>query len=296
MSDISIIIPTKDELNVKNILKDIKKNFKKNEIEIIIVDKSKPEIKRKIKDLGFPVIDQISNGYENALVEGFKRAKSPILATIDADGTYSVKDLKSVILELDKGDYDFISGDRSSGLRKMTFYISFGNKFLTKWFNFLYHRKMHDVLSGVFAMKREVFDKIKYDDAFRAGTLFFEIEAVRRGYRIKDIPISYADRVNTKSRITKSKPIYGFFIAFYSIKYARDYRPLVLFGAIGILLIIAGIIVGALVVQNYFATGALIEVGRALISFMLIVLGFLSIITGLILDRLLEIEKILLKK
>ncbi len=296
MTNISIIIPTKDELNVKNILKDIEKNFKRNEIEIIIVDKSKPAIKRKIKRLGFAVIDQSSNGYENALVEGFKKAKSPILATIDADGTYSVNDLKSVILELKNSDYDFVSGDRSKGLRGLKFYIWFGNKFLTKLFNLLYHKKMHDVLSGVFAMKKEVFDKIKYDDAFRAGTLFFEIDAVRRGYSIKDIPISYADRLNTKSRITKSKPIYGLFIAFYSIKYARDYKPLLLFGILGVIFIVAGLIIGAFVIQNYIATGTLIEVGRALISFMLIVLGFLSIITGLILDMLSEIEKVMLRK
>ena len=38
------------------------------------------------------------------------------------------------------------------------------------------------------------------------------------------------------------------------------------------------------------------EVGRALIAFMLVVLGFLSILGGLILDLLLRVEKELLKR
>ena len=58
----------------------------------------------------------------------------------------------------------------------------------------------------------------------------------------------------------------------------------------------AGIIIGALVISNFLATGTLTEIGRALIAFMLVIGGFLSIIAGLILDLLLEIERKLYKK
>ncbi|MGC8548048.1 MAG: hypothetical protein ACP5MC_03590, partial [Candidatus Micrarchaeia archaeon] len=100
----------------------------------------------------------------------------------------------------------------------------------------------------------------------------------------------------TKPRITRAKPIYGLTMAFHAVRYARDYNPLLIFGSIGVAAIILGIIVGALVLLNFFATGTLNEVGRALIAFMLVVGGFLSIITGLILDLLLEIEKKIYRK
>lgn len=291
MTDISIIIPTKDELNVKNIIEDIKTQFKGYDYEIIIIDKSSDKNKKIIRSLDAKFFDQMDSGYENGVMEGFKRASGNILASIDADGTYSVLDLKKIIDFIKENNFGFVSGDRSSYLKKNKNYISFGNHFLTSLFNLLYHQKMHDVLNGIFAIKKEVFEKIKYENVFRAGTLFFEIETIRVGYSIYDIPIKYADRINTKSRITKAKPIYGVFIAFNSIRYTRDYNPLLIFGGIGLILIILGIITGIFVVANYIATGVFIEIGRGLISFMLIVLGFLSIITGLILDLLLQIER-----
>lgn len=296
MSGISIIVPTLNEAEAPRIIKEIYATFGKD-LEVIVIDKSNERMKKELLATGANVITQKSSGYENALMEGFRLAKNDILATIDADGTYAVEDLKRVINELQKGDYSFVSGSRAKSFDgNVSGYIKFGNNFLTKLFNILYRRKMTDVLSGVFAFTRQAFNFIKDDEPYRAGTIFFEIELVRRGFNITDIPIMYTERKASKSKISKAKPFYGITMAFHAIRYARDYNPLLIFGSIGVIAILVGIIIGALVISNFLATGALTEIGRALIAFMLVIGGFLSIIAGLILDLLLEIERKLYKK
>ena len=75
------------------------------------------------------------------------------------------------------------------------------------------------------------------------------------------------------------------------IRLARDYNPLLIFGSIGVILIVIGLLIGLMVFFTYLATGVMNEVGRALIAFMLVVVGFLSIISGLLIDLLLGIDR-----
>jgi len=62
-------------------------------------------------------------------------------------------------------------------------------------------------------------------------------------------------------------------------------RPLLAFGAIGLIFILFGIFVGVLVVQT-LQESQVLQVGSALISMLLITTGVLSISTGIILSVL----------
>ncbi len=291
MPELSIIVPTKNEPHAPALIRRLYSTFGKN-AEIIVVDKSSPGRRKELERTGARVVVQESAGYENALMEGFKLAGGSIIATIDGDSTYYPEDLKKIIEELKKGDYGFVAGARTIAEEgAMTPTLKLGNNFLTGFFNALYRTKMHDVLSGSFAMTKKAFESIKNEMPYRAGTIFFEIELKRRGYGITDVPIRYGTRKGTKPQITRAKPVYGFSMAFHAVRYARDYNPLLIFGGAGVILIILGLIVGGLVIGNYLATGALSEVGRALMAFMLVVVGILAIIAGFILDLLLEIER-----
>ncbi|MGC8567961.1 MAG: glycosyltransferase family 2 protein [Candidatus Micrarchaeia archaeon] len=298
MHKLSIIVPTKNEENGPKIVRELMEAFGDG-TEIIVVDKSNDEYYEALAKTKATVIRQRSQGYENAIMEGFAIASGDILASLDADGTYSVEDLKKVVNALESDErYDFVSGSRFGNMSKdaMEWHLKFGNIMLAKIFNLLYKQNMHDVLSGSFAMTRRAYEKIKNIEAYRAGTIFFEIEIIRKGYKIKDIPISYRARAGTKSKITKAKPVYGLVMAYHAIRYARDYNPLVIFGGIGLVLVVAGLALGIYVIMNFIASGVFNEIGRALIAFMLVVLGFLSIVTGFLLDLMLEIDKKIYEK
>ncbi len=297
MPKLSIIVPTKNEPTARKSILMLRKAFGSN-TEIIVVDKSNAAYRKKLLDTDAIILKQETDGYENALMEGFQKASGDVISTLDPDGTYSINDFKNVVAEISKGKADFVCGNRLDhpAAGAMTLSISLGNRFLTGLFNILYRKKIHDALSGSFAMTKKAFDSIREEEPYRAGTMFFEIELARRGYRIAEVPISYVPRKGSTSRITRAKPIYGLNIASHSIRYARDYNPLIIFGGFGLILGFIGFVLGLAVVASYMHTGALTEPGRALIAFMLIVLGFLSIISGLILDLLLQIEKKLYRK
>jgi len=75
------------------------------------------------------------------------------------------------------------------------------------------------------------------------------------------------------------------------IRFVRDYSPLLIFGGIGLVFIIAGLALGLYVLYSFFTTGEFTLIGRSLIAFMLFITGILSIIAGFIIDLLISIEK-----
>jgi CHASE2 domain-containing sensor protein len=120
----------------------------------------------------------------------------------------------------------------------------------------------------------------------------FAIELARRkGYRIVEVPIKYYPRAYGRSKLTKSKLFYGANVVSHIVRLARDYNPLLIFGGIGLVLILCGAVLGVYVIFEYFTTGVFTLIGRSLIAFMLVIVGLLSIIAGFILDLLVEMEK-----
>ena len=160
----------------------------------------------------------------------------------------------------------------------------------------LYHTKIHDVLTGLFVVKRSAFDSIRDIEPYRAGISFFAIELARAGYRVTEVDIRYYKRAYGKSKLTKSKLIYGVNVASHLIRQIRDYSPLLIFGGFGVVLIVVGAVLGLTVLLQFLNSGVFATTGRALIAFMLVMVGLLFFVAGLILDVLLEIEKKLGRK
>ena len=211
MVEVSIVAPTMHEERAPEITKEIFKVFGKN-VEVIIVDKSNRPYRRLFRKTGAKVIVQRTKGYEGAVMEGFRAARgTKVLASIDPDGTYSVRDLKRVVDAVVRGSYDFVSGDRSGCSNEaMLPHLKLGNFVLAVVFDLLFLQRMRDVFSGSFAMKRAAFDSIRNVKTYHSGTLLFEMELAKRHYRLKNVHVSYEPRRGTESKLAKSKVVYGF--------------------------------------------------------------------------------------
>lgn len=295
--EISVVMPTIEEESVFGLVADLRRALG-NGIEIIIVDKSSKSYYERLQRLGVRVIRQRSRGVENAVMEGLRAAKGGILASIDADGTHDISGIVQGVRMVKAGRVDFVLGNRMHNLQEgsMDRYIVFGNSVLSRMFSVLYKSDVHDVLTGLFVVDRKAFDSIRNVDPYRAGIAFFAIELARRGYRIGEVDIKYYKRRYGESKLTKSKFAYGVNVASHLFRQLRDYSPLLVFGGLGVISIVAGIIIGVVVLTEYVHTGTFTLTGRALLAFLLVVIGFLLFVAGLILDVLVEIEKRLMKK
>ena len=297
MPRVSVVIPTIEEESVFGLVKSLRKNLGSG-AEIIIVDKSSDAYYKRLKATGATVLRQRDRGVERTIMQGLRYAHGEILASIDADETHDISGIADGIRMIDRDKADFVLGNRMNDIEDgaMSTYLKLGNFGLSWMFSKLYGTDIHDVLTGLFVMKKEAFERIRDVDPYRAGIAFFAIELAKLGYRVREVDIRYYKRRLGTSKLTRSKFIYGVNVASHLIRQLRDYSPLLIFGGLGVVAGIIGLALGFGVLVNFAYTGTFTQTGRALLAFMLVVLGFLLVVAGLILDMLLEIEKRITKR
>ena len=153
---ISIIIPTKDEPAIQELVDEINKKIKSNH-EIIIVDKSR--VTPKIE--GAKVIPQISDGLGNAFVEGLGQTKGDIVALMDGDGSHRPEDLNNLLGQI--GKYEIALGSKlviggcssdTTGRMLVTLIFSMLTR-LILWMD------IKDPMTGFMVAKKDIFNRIK---------------------------------------------------------------------------------------------------------------------------------------
>ncbi|MFP3278876.1 MAG: glycosyltransferase [Candidatus Micrarchaeota archaeon] len=290
---VSVVIPTIEEEGVFEIIDKLRSRLK-DDVEIIIVDKSSDEYEKRLLAKKVKVIRQKDRGVEKAVMLGLKYANGSILASIDGDGTHDINGIFEGIKLIEEGKADLVLGNRMNNIQEgaMSPYIKFGNRLISWIFRKIYKAEVHDFLVGLFVMRREAYEAVEHIEPYRAGQAgVFAIELAKRGYKIAEVPINYYPRKSGESKLTKSKFFYGVNVVGQMIRFVRDYSPLLIFGGIGLVFVIAGVTLGLYVLYNFFTTGAFTLIGRSLIAFMLFITGILSIIAGFIIDLLIGIEK-----
>ena len=110
MSQISLIIPAKQEPNaLPMVLEEIKKNNYDFNI-IVILDKNDIETFNSIKNLDCKILWQSKKGYGNAIVEGINHCETKYLCIFYADGSTDPKFILPMLKKLEENEYDFIFG------------------------------------------------------------------------------------------------------------------------------------------------------------------------------------------
>ncbi len=207
---VSLILPNIEEEGIFHIISESRRIFGRN-LEIIVVDKSSAGFVNRLRKTGVRIIRQRSRGVENAVMEGLRAARGSILLSTDADDTHETAGLRRAEELVRKGEADLVMGNRMSGIQKdaMDSYIVFGNNALSGIFSVLYGRRVHDILTGLFAMDRKAFESIRHVQPYRIGIGFFAAELAKRGYRIGEVDIKYYTRKQGMSKLAKSKLLWG---------------------------------------------------------------------------------------
>jgi glycosyltransferase involved in cell wall biosynthesis len=283
---VSAIIPTKNEREaISEVIEATKQALDGYSYEIIVVDNSSDETPNLAAQAGVQVVRQTRRGGVGAgLWEGFSHSRGEVVVTMDGDGSYDPADIPRVIKPILTDEADFVNGDRLSGERvpgSIAFVNLLGNRILTWVGNVCFGAHVWDSQSGMKAIRREY---LNWMSLFESGfpTISELIgEAVRTRARIMEVPITYSRR---KGKTKLSPATDGIRIFFATILLMRDYNPLLLFGGIGLLLILMGALTSLPVAEEYFTLGTFTFVGRALVSSTLTISGFVCILVGIILN------------
>jgi glycosyltransferase involved in cell wall biosynthesis len=247
---VSVIVPAYNEAdNVAPLMEEFSKMFARNRMyaEVILVDDGSSDgtflkakqCQEKYNFLRLAVHKR-NLGLTQALMTGFSNARGRIYVFWPADLQYLPEDIPRLIDRIDNG-YDVVCGWKrgSYGLRRL---VSFVYNLLSRT---LFGVKVHD-LNSVKAFRREVVDDVPMRKDWHR---YMVVMAAHKGYNVGEVKVKLYPR-----RFGQSK--FGFwripigFLDLLSVKFQLSFmkKPLLLFGSLGLLLILLGVLTGGVAV------------------------------------------------
>lgn len=289
MSEIiySIIVPVyNEEGNVVSLYEDIVSTMNKigKEFEILFIDDGSSDgTFQKLKGLKNVVLIRFRKnfGQTAALDAGFKNARGAFFITMDGDGQNPPSEIPKLIAEMDRGDYDLVSGWREK--RKDTFMKRFVSRGAYRLRSFIVKDHIKDSGCSLKIYRRECFDDL---DLFGEMHRFIPALLYWKGFKIGEVSVAHKPRTSGVTKYNWKRTLKGF-IDMLAVWFWRKFsrRPLHLFGGFGILALNAGaLMLIVLIVLRFFIGYGLSDKIWPLIAVLLIIVGFQSFATGILAD------------
>ncbi|MDD5031561.1 MAG: glycosyltransferase family 2 protein [Patescibacteria group bacterium] len=194
---LSVIIPVYNEINtIAEIIERVGKVPVEKEI-IVVDDGSTDGTDKKIDGLpGIKTLKHESNlGKGAAIRTGLALASGELVIIQDADLEYDPDDYLKLMAPIKEGLADAVYGSRNLGNNKPgTMTYKWGGIFLSHLANFLYGLKITDEATCYKLFKTDILKSLNLK--CRRFEFCPEVTAklAKRGYKIKEIPISYSPR------------------------------------------------------------------------------------------------------
>lgn len=223
-------------------------------------------------------------GKGNVVRRMFSDINADIYVLCDGDVTYDVASAPAMIKMLEEERLDMVVGCRvdsdAASYRKGH---RLGNALFTGAVAKLFGERFTDILSGYRVFSR------RYVKSFPALARGFEIEteltvhALELRMPIAELDTPYGARPEgSQSKLSTYRD--GYKIMKMILKLFKNERPMYFFGLIFILLAICAVFLAFPVIDTYLETGLVPRLPTAVLSAAVMLLGFLSLTCGLILD------------
>jgi hypothetical protein len=208
---------------------------------------------------------------------------------VDADSTYHACDLHNMLNIYYIENADMIVGDRISlgdySKENKRKFHEFGNKLVLFIINYIYKSNLKDVMSGYRVMSKKFIKSyaILYN-GFELET-DMSIHCLDKNIRIIEYPVKYTDRpIGSISKLSTIKD--GVKVLNTILNLIRYYKPFYFFGLLSLLSFILSIISGYFPIYDYLIYGIVYHVPLAIVASSLMILTFILLITGFILDSI----------
>jgi hypothetical protein len=223
LKPIMIVIPAYNEAeNLRYLLPIIPTKICNTEVGVLVVDDGSEDETRQVvnENNQFIVSNPINRGGGAALRLGYdilKNSDSAVCVTMDADGQHRPEDIKALVSPIIKDEYDVVIGSRILGSREKDDSLRIaGVHVFSAIISSLLGQRITDPSSGFRAFKM---DKIKgidlYEDQYHTSELI--IDALKKGLRVEEVPITILKRKFGKSKKGKNL-VYGLNFARIIIK------------------------------------------------------------------------------
>ena len=287
--DLSIIVPVyNEEESIVELYQQIIDSVKnKLTYELIFINDGSTDSSLEIlnelllNDNNIKIISFSSNkGKSESLNYAFNNCFGEIIITIDGDLQDDPAEFPNLIEKINSGS-DMVTGWKKNRKDPIS------KKILSKIFNFVLRIltgiKIHDFNCGLKAYKRIV---IKSINIYGGLHRFIPVLAKNKGFTVDEIVVNHREREFGVSKYGKLRIFHGFF-DLITVLFLNKYmnRPLHLFGSLGFILLLGGLIINIDLTFKWFFYNQWITPFKNPLFFLgilLIVIGIQFVSTGLI--------------
>jgi glycosyltransferase involved in cell wall biosynthesis len=294
MSDLSLIIPLYNEEanlpllydSIKKVLEPLQQNW-----EVIFVDDGSQDksldvlkvlVKKDPRHVR-AVIFRRNFGQTAAITAGIDHAQGDTIVLLDADMQNDPADIPLLLAKLDEG-YDLVSGwrkDRKDNRLTRTIPSIFANG-LISWVTGVH---LHDYGCSLKAYRRDALEGFRlYGEMHR----FIPVFAHSVGARITEIPVRHHHRKFGEANYGLERTL-KVILDLFTVKFLLNYshKPMRLFGGLGMILITISVaLLLYLFIRRVFFLVSVLGSPFFQIGVMFLILGFQSILMGLIAELL----------
>lgn len=166
--------------------------------EVLVVDNNSTDASAAIaRRHGARVVTETRQGYGWACRRGLREAAGELIVKVDADCTYPLEAMPSLIEAMRRERLDFVSGSRFplQEAGAMGWLNRVGNRGLTAFANWCFGLSLVDSLSGMWLIRRAVIDRLALHQGGIPFSQEVKVEAFTRlGPRARELRIPYRRR------------------------------------------------------------------------------------------------------
>jgi len=284
LARIAVLVPCyNEEAAIATVVHDFRASLPAATI-YVYDNNSKDETVARAREAGAVVRTEKRQGKGNVVRRMFADIEADVYVLVDGDDTYDAAAAPALIAKLVEDGFDIVSGQRvATGQSAYRPGHVLGNRMLTGLTATMFRVELHDLLTGYRIMSRRFVKSFPFTAEGFGIETELTVHAVRLLMPMAEVETRYKERPEgSVSKLSTYRD--GFKILFTIASLVREERPLIFFASLFILLAGFSLLIGTPVVVEYFRTGFVPRLPTALVAVGAMVLAFLSLASGLILD------------
>jgi glycosyltransferase involved in cell wall biosynthesis len=282
--EIAILVPChNEEVTITNVVSDFRRELP-NATVYVYDNNSTDDTSRVAAEAGAVVRSESQQGKGHVVRRMFSDIEASVFVMVDGDDTYDASSVRKLVDTLLSEHVDTVNARRVSSIdNAYRFGHQFGNRLLTGIVNWLFGERCADILSGYRVFSR------RFVKSFPALSTGFEIETELTVHGLSlNIPMTAVDTPYKERPDDSSSKLNtwrdGLRILWTIMILTKDYRPFFFYSIVSGILSLASFALGIPIVFEFLDTGLVPRFPTAFLSAIIMVLAFVALATGLIVD------------
>ena len=284
---IALLIPCYNEaVTIEKVVKDFARELP--QARVYVFDNNSTDGSGEIaRRAGAEVVLSTGQGKGKVIQHMLDVVDADLYVLVDGDDTYPADAAPEMLARFQRDHLDMLVGARLERYEEGAFrpFHRFGNHLISRLISILFQTRLEDVLSGYRVLSRA------FVRVVRTRSRGFEVEtemtlqALSKGLSVAETPVRYVRRrEGSTSKLSTWSD--GFLIFKCIFLLFRDYKPLVFFTTLALLLAVAALITGSAPIRDFIEMRLVLHIPRAILAAALGTLSLICLTAGLILDMI----------